>query len=189
MIFFLFSILAYCIGSINFAILFFMFLKKEDPRARFSGNPGVTNVYRQSGWIAAAIVLILDVARAAAVAMAASIFFSPPEVAWTGMALLLGNRYPCFHQFKGGKGVATYLGFSIVIVPAGALLSCLAWVVVFLLLRVPFIASFFMVAVLAGTTIVMWVNFPIAIVGAVCSGLFIVFNHSRNIAEFASSWK
>ena len=187
MIFVLFILLAYCIGSINFAILFFKLLKKDDPRTGFSGNPGVTNVYRQAGWAAALIVLFLDVGRAAAISMAALMLFSPPGVAWSGLALLLGNRYPLFHQFKGGKGVANYLGFSAVIVPLGTLAACLVWGIVFLFVRLPFIASFFMVAVLAGTTIFKWTNSPLAIAGVVATALFIVFNHKSNIAAFLSS--
>lgn len=188
MIFFLLVILAYGVGSINFAILFFRLLKKEDPRDRFSGNPGVINVYRQAGWAAAALILLLDVGRAAAVAWAALFFLPPPAVVWSGLALLIGNRYPCFHQFKGGKGVANYLGFSIVIVPGAAIVSCLAWAVSFGLLRQPFIASFFMVVVLAGTMILKWADFPLAIAGAVVTVLFIVFNHRSNIAgSFASA--
>ena len=187
MIFVLFAVLAYCAGSINFAILFFKLLKKEDPRTGFSGNPGVTNVYRQAGWAAAAIVLILDVGRAAAVSVLAVTLFSPSGVAWIGLVLLLGNRYPVFHQFKGGKGVANYLGFSAVIVPLGALVSCLVWIVVFSLIRLPFISSFFMVIVLAGAMVVEWVNFPVAIAGVAATAVFIVFNHRSNITGLLSS--
>ena len=182
--FLIFAVFAYCLGSINFAIVFFRLLKKPDPRAGFSGNPGVTNVYRQAGWPAAALVLVLDVSRAAAVSALAMALFSPPAVAWSGLALICGNRYPCFHQFQGGKGVANYLGFSAVLVPAGALAACIAWGLVFGLMRLPFIASFSMVAVLAGATIFRWAGSPLAISGTAATVLFIVFNHRSNIAEF-----
>ncbi|MBS3732886.1 MAG: glycerol-3-phosphate acyltransferase [Desulfobacterales bacterium] len=181
--FLIFAIFAYCLGSINFAIFYFRLLKKEDPRTRYSGNPGVTNVYRQAGWASAALVLILDVGRAAAVAAAALALFSPPAVAWSGLALICGNRYPCFHQFKGGKGVANYLGFSAVFVPVAALASCLVWTAVFGLVRRPFIASFAMAAVLAGATIIKWQDFPLAVAGTAATLLFIIFNHRANIAE------
>lgn len=185
--FFLFLILAYCLGSINFSILFFKLMGKEDPRTAFSGNPGVTNVFRQAGWPAAALVLLLDTSRSAALSAVALIFLAPPEVVWSGLALLLGNRYPCFHQFRGGKGVANYLGFSIVIVPLGALASCLAWFMAFRLFRRPFIASFFLVAMIAGATIHKWNDFPMAIAGVVATSAFIVYNHRGNIAEFFNS--
>lgn len=184
MYFVVFAIFVYCIGSINFAIVFSRLMGKEDPRTGFSGNPGATNVYRQAGLAAAAIVLLLDVARAAAISAAAIYMFSPPGIAWSGLALLAGNRYPCFHQFKGGKGVGNYLGFSAVIVPAAALLSCAAWAAGFGLLRRPFAGSFAMTAVLAGASILKWRDFPLAMAGAAAAALFIVFNHRTNIAEF-----
>lgn len=184
--FILFAVFAYCIGSINFAIVFFRLLKKEDPRSRFSGNPGATNVYRQSGWAGAALVLFCDIGRAAAVSAAAMYLFSPPGVAWSGLALLAGNRYPCFHRFRGGKGVGNYLGFSAVIVPVGALFSCAAWAAAFALARRPFIGSFAMVAVLAGTTIFKWQDFPLAVAGAAATALFIIFAHRANIAALFS---
>ena len=182
--FLIFAVFAYCLGSINFAILFFRLLKRPDPRAGFSGNPGVTNVYRQAGWPAAALVLVLDAGRAAVVSALALVLFPPSAVAWSGLALICGNRCPCFHQFQGGKGVANYLGFSAVLVPAGALAACIAWGLVYGLLRLPFIASFSMVAVLAGATIFRWPDSPLAIAGTAATVLFIVFNHRSNIAEF-----
>lgn len=185
--FLLFAMLAYGAGSINFAILFFRLFKKGDPRDRYSGNPGVTNVYRQSGWAMAALILLLDMGRSAAIAWLALRFFTPPLVVWSGLALLTGNRYPCFHDFKGGKGVANYLGFSIIIVPMGVMVSCLAWVVTYRLLRHPFMASFFMVAVLSGATILKWADSPWAVSGAVVTALFIVINHRSNIAGLFTS--
>jgi len=187
MIFVIIAVLAYCAGSINFAILFFRLMKKADPRDCFSGNPGVTNVYRQAGGVAAALILLLDAGRAAAVSAAALYFLSPPAVAWSGLALLIGNRYPCFHQFKGGKGVANYLGFSAVIVPLGAFFACIAWAVAFGVARRPFIASFFMVGVLAGATIFKWADYPLAIAGAVAAALFIVYNHRDNMSALLNT--
>jgi glycerol-3-phosphate acyltransferase PlsY len=71
MAFLLGMLCAYLAGSINFAILLFRLLGKDDPRTRFSGNAGVTNVYRQAGWPLAAMVLVLDVGRAMVVALLA----------------------------------------------------------------------------------------------------------------------
>lgn len=184
--FILFAVFAYCIGSINFAIVFFRLVGKQDPRKGFSGNPGASNVYRQAGLPAAALVLFFDMARAAVVSAAAMYIFSAPAVAWTALALLAGNRYPCFHGFCGGKGVANYLGFSAVVVPAAALMSCAAWAVVFRLTRRPFAGSFAMVAILSGASILKWKDSPLAAAGAVAAALFIVFNHRANIADFFS---
>jgi glycerol-3-phosphate acyltransferase PlsY len=93
---------AYLAGSINFSILLFNVVGKEDPRQTFSGNPGATNVYRQAGIGWAAAVLLLDMGRAMGVAYLGVALASPDWVPWMGLALIVGNRYPCFLGFGGG---------------------------------------------------------------------------------------
>ncbi len=177
-------IISYLAGSVNFSILLFMFLGKGDPRKSHSGNAGVTNVYRLAGPVWAAVVLILDVGRAVAVALLAVYTLTPGQVPWAGLALVVGNRYPCFHQFHGGKGVANYLGFTAALTPAAALLAAIVWVTVYLVKRTPFIASFAMIAALALGTIVAFGYKPAAIAGSIITALFIIFNHRKNIDEF-----
>lgn len=177
-------IISYLAGSVNFAILLFMFLGTGDPRNSQSGNAGVTNVYRLAGPVWAAVVLILDVGRAVLVALLATYALTPGQVPWAGLALIIGNRYPCFHQFRGGKGVANYLGFTAVVTPAGALLSAIAWVILYLVKRTPFIASFAMVAVLALGTIIACGYRPAAVAASVITALFILFNHRKNLEDF-----
>lgn len=172
---------AYLAGSVNFPILLFHWLDKGDPRQQLSGNAGVTNVYRQAGWLWAAFVLILDLGRALLVAWTALQVMEAEWVTWAGLALVFGNRFPCFHQFRGGRGVAGYLGFTILISPLAAALSALVWVVVYGIVRIPFIASFFMIAVLAGGTIIACDYRAAATCGAVATALFIYCNHRQNI--------
>ncbi len=182
-------LLSYLAGSVNFSILLFRFLGKGDPRKSHSGNAGVTNVYRLAGPAWAAVVLLLDVGRAVAVALLANYALSPGQIPWAGLALVIGNRYPCFHRFQGGKGVANYLGFCAALAPVGALLSAIAWVLVYLLRRIPFIASFAMIAVLTLGTIIACEYRPAAITGSIITALFIVFNHRKNIEEFMAGKK
>ena len=73
---------------------------------------------RARGW--AAVVLLLDVGRAVGLAALALALLPFALVPWVGLALVAGNRFPCFHGFRGGKGVASYLGFTIPIAPWGA---------------------------------------------------------------------
>ena len=137
--------LAYFAGSVNFSILLFRTLGKDDPRYYFSGNAGVTNVYRQAGIFWAGVVLILDVGRALAIGATALYLLDKPLVPWVGLTLVVGNSYPCFHGFQGGKGVASYIGFTAVLSPVSSILSCIIWVIVFRICRIPFISSFFMI--------------------------------------------
>ena len=180
----LLSIIAYLAGSVNFAIILFKLTGREDPRTRFSGNPGTTNVYRTAGPFWALVVLLFDVGRAIAVSLLALWLIAPPWLPWVALSLIVGNRYPCFHDFKGGKGVANYLGFCSIITPAAAGLSILAWGGVFALLRVPFLSSFSMVAVLTVGMVQTCGTGRTALAGIILTAVFIMVSHRSNLKEF-----
>jgi glycerol-3-phosphate acyltransferase PlsY len=183
---FLVCALAYLAGSVNFAVIIFKLTGKADPRLSFSGNAGTTNIYRQAGIMWAAIILLLDVGRAVAVAFLAVRMLHSSYIPWVGFFLVLGNSYPCFHGFRGGKGVASYLGFSAFISPLSALLAAIIWLAVYGVYNIPFVASFFMVFTLAighGFSFNWTMS---AISGAAATFLLILFNHKKNIIE---SWK
>jgi glycerol-3-phosphate acyltransferase PlsY len=173
--------LAYFAGSVNFSIVLFRILGKDDPRYHFSGNAGVTNVYRQAGIFWAGIVLILDVGRALAIAAAALYLLDKPLVPWVGLALIVGNSYPCFHGFQGGKGVASYIGFTAALSPVSSILSCIVWLIVFIIFRIPFVASFCMILTIAAEIIITYNHTPVFISGVMATVLLIFYNHKSNI--------
>ena len=177
---------SYLAGSVNFAIIFFKLTGKADPRLIFSGNAGTTNVYRQAGILWAAFVFLLDVGRALAVAVIACYFLKTHLLPWAGFFLVLGNSFPCFHGFRGGKGVANYLGFTALIAPWAALLASAIWLVVYGIVRITFIASFFMIFTLAcGQAFTLDWQFS-AITSALATFLLILFNHRKNIIKYWS---
>ena len=176
-------ILVYIAGSINFAILVLKVIGEADPRTQFSGNAGTTNVYRQAGLAWAAVVLLLDLGRALAAAAMAVNFLPVTAVPWIGFSLVVGNRFPCFHQFRGGKGVAGFLGFTIMLSPVAAAVSAIIWVAVHRIVRIPFIASFFMISALAIGTMIAYSFETVAAAGTIATALLIVFNHRQNMAE------
>jgi glycerol-3-phosphate acyltransferase PlsY len=174
---------AYVAGSINFSILVFRVTGREDPRHHGSGNPGATNVYRQAGIGWAVAVLLLDMGRAVLVALVAEALVPFWQVPWVGLGLILGNRFPCFHRFQGGKGVANYLGFTAVVAPVWAALGVLAWGAAHLAWHTPFLSSFAMVFFLAAGTAIAGGGSWWGGVGAVVTALLIVACHHRNIRE------
>ena len=111
------AIIAYCIGSINFSVIFSKKFAGFDVREKGSGNAGSTNMLRSVGKKAAAITLICDVLKGV-VAIVISIILgniikdANKELLLqiAGVAVVLGHTFPVFFQFKGGKGVATSLG-------------------------------------------------------------------------------
>jgi len=174
----------YLVASINFSIILFKVLGKGDPRDRFSGNAGATNVARQLGKILALLILLLDMGRAGAIAMI-GLWLLPAEfVPVLGAILVFGNQKPVFHRFRGGKGVAAYLGFTLFISPFVAGISCLAWVLVYGLFRQPFIGSFFMIAILGlGTMNCFSWAWP-AVIGAGATVALIFRAHKANLDRY-----
>lgn len=131
---------AYLIGSIPFSIIASKALKGIDVREYGSGNAGATNTFRVLGKKAGTIVLMLDVLKGyAAVSLALLTDFSPSSEIYTnfqlafGISAVLGHVFPIYAGFRGGKGVATLLGFMIAVFPLPSLLSILVFLFVLLL--------------------------------------------------------
>ena len=107
-------ILAYLLGSISSAIIVCRLMGLGDPREAGSGNPGATNVLRiggERGKLAAAITLLGDLLKGlVAVSIARAFGLESWQLALVGMGAFLGHLYPVFFGFRGGKGVATFLG-------------------------------------------------------------------------------
>jgi len=178
---------AYLAGSVNFAIIFLKLAGKVDPRLNFSGNAGTTNVYRQAGILWAAVVFLLDIGRAITVAFMANYFLKNTLLPWACFFLVLGNTFPCFHGLRGGKGVANYLGFTLLVAPWSAVFAAAIWLAVYGIGHVTFIASFFMVFILAcGQALTLHWHLK-AVTGALATFLLILFNHRKNIANYGKT--
>lgn len=180
----LLSLAAYLAASVNFSIILFKILNKGDPRDHFSGNAGTVNVTRQLGKRWGLLILLLDMARAGAIALIGASVLPAAFVPVLGFLLVVGNQRPLFHGFRGGKGVASYLGFTALISPVLAVGSCLAWVLAYGLFRQPFIGSFFMIAVLGLGTIIHYSWTWPATIGAGLTMALIFQAHRTNIAAY-----
>ena len=181
---FLLGVATYLAGSLNFSIILFKVLGRGDPRDKFSGNAGATNVARQLGKIWALLILLLEMGRAGAVAMIGLWLLPAAFVPVLGLILVAGNQKPVFHRFRGGKGVAAYLGFTLFISPFVAGISCLAWVLAYGLFRQPFIGSFFMVAALGSGTLISFSSAWPAVFSAGATMGLIFRAHKANIADY-----
>lgn len=186
MMFTLLCLIAYAAGSLNASILVLQLKTKKDPRTLFSKNAGTTNVYRILGLKWAGFVLIIDVGKAFLISAAAFRFLSVPALPWVGFFLLLGNRFPCFHGFNGGKGVAHFIGFSLFLTPLFTVLSLAGWCVGYLFFRLSFAGSIVLVAIIGmGLTRTSGTDL-MGIAGVfVCMG-FIVLNHINNVLALVS---
>ena len=136
---YLFVVLSYLIGSINFAYLVAKY-KKLDISSSGSGNPGTSNVMRTIGKKYAAIVLIGDVLKGFL-----PIFLFDENLLLCGFAAVIGHIYPIFYKFKGGKGVATYVGMYIAFSTLNPYSYGLFENSYFLYLNIPLLAFFYFV--------------------------------------------
>ena len=175
---------SYILGSINFTVIIFRLLNLDDPRKKFSGNPGTTNVYRIAGPFWAALVLVLDIGRAGLVSIVSLKFLPMQFVALAGFFLVLGNRFPCFHGFKGGKGVASYMGFVIFIIPVWGLMATLLWPLIYKFVKITFIPSFIVITLMGIAISRYFERNPVSIAVTTATIFLIFFGHRKNIIEY-----
>jgi len=127
---------SYLLGSISFGIIISRGFSLPDPRTIGSGNLGATNVLRSGKKLAAALTLLGDALKGwFPVWLALQCDMPMWVISAVGLSAFLGHLYPIYHQFKGGKGVATALGIMLAISPMLALIVILTWTIVFVLTR------------------------------------------------------
>ncbi|THD45049.1 MAG: glycerol-3-phosphate 1-O-acyltransferase PlsY [Bradyrhizobium sp.] len=102
--------LGYLLGSIPFGLLLTRLAGAGDLRAIGSGNIGATNVLRTGRKDLAAATLLLDALKATAAVVAATLLFGPASALAGAAGAFFGHLYPVWLRFRGGKGVATFLG-------------------------------------------------------------------------------
>lgn len=150
---------SYIIGSIPFG---FIIAKKKgiDIRNLGSGNIGATNIFRSVGEKEGLIVLILDMLKGACPVFLTSIFI-PQALFISLIATVLGHDFPILLKFKGGKGVATTYGGSLIAIPLAAVIGLVLWIVIFLLSR---FSSLSALISYTATSILVWFFYPATII-------------------------
>ncbi|MDA7448094.1 glycerol-3-phosphate 1-O-acyltransferase PlsY [Candidatus Pseudothioglobus singularis] len=177
-----FLIGSYLLGSISSAIIICKICNLPDPRTKGSGNPGATNVLRIGGKKLAAFVLIFDGLKGAIPVMLAHYFgLNLFELTIILLSAFLGHVFPIYYGFKGGKGVATYLGGLIGLNFFVGLTFSIIWLIVAKVMKISSIAAltatllspiyFYFITThdVRATMVVFLIN------------LFIYFTHRENI--------
>ncbi len=127
---------AYLLGSVPFGLVMARLFGLGDLRAIGSGNIGATNVLRTGNKPAALLTLLLDAGKGGIAVLAARAVLGEDAAQLAGFAAFLGHCYPVFLRFRGGKGVATWLGTLWALAwPLGLAVS-LSWLAVFALTRI-----------------------------------------------------
>jgi glycerol-3-phosphate acyltransferase PlsY len=120
----------YLLGSIPFGLLLTKAAGGGDIRAIGSGNIGATNVLRTGRKGLAAATLLCDALKGTVAVLVAAHFAGHTAALVAGLGAFLGHLFPVWLSFKGGKGVATYIGVLIGLAWPGALIFCAIWLVV-----------------------------------------------------------
>jgi glycerol-3-phosphate acyltransferase PlsY len=133
-------LLGYLFGSMPFGLLLTRLAGKGDVRKIGSGNIGATNVLRAGGKRLAAATLILDCLKATAAILLAG-WLWPGSESFAAAGALIGHLYPVWLKFRGGKGVATFLGILIPLLPVAAVVYAVVWLGLLLAVRISSVAG------------------------------------------------
>ena len=127
-------IISYLMGSIPFGLILTKIFLKKDIRDIGSGNIGATNVLRTGNKIIGYLTLSLDILKA--VIPVLYIKFNYPELVYvSSLSVFIGHVFPLWLKFKGGKGVATYVGILFSINYILGFVFIASWIIIFFILR------------------------------------------------------
>jgi acyl phosphate:glycerol-3-phosphate acyltransferase len=174
--------LGYLLGSIPFGLVVTRLAGTTDIRRIGSGNIGATNVLRTGRKELAAATLIGDTLKGSAAVLLASALFGHHEALIAGLGAFLGHLFPLWLRFRGGKGVATYLGIVLGLAPwPGAVAFAVIWIAVAALSGYSSLAA---LIASAATPAVLWAgNERETAVLFIVLTLLIFIKHRTNIAR------
>ena len=133
--------LGYLLGSIPFGLILTRLAGKGDVREIGSGNIGATNVLRTGSKPLAAATLVLDCLKGTAAVVLAWQLLGQPTGLAAAAGAMIGHLYPVWLRFKGGKGVATFLGVLIPLLPIAAAVYAAIWLALLLTVRISSVAG------------------------------------------------
>lgn len=187
----------YFCGSIPFGLFVARWVKGIDIREHGSGNIGATNVARVMGGKWFFVVMFLDGLKGLLPTAASMLLHqadwnlnvSPHTAVFAGLAAVFGHMYPCWLQFKGGKGVATALGVVAVLAPVASLVAAICFGVTFLITRTISICSLLGAIVFAVLELLLLKPYPFSATNwsLSCFSLLvpglIIYRHRSNIVR------
>ena len=172
------GIVSYLMGSIPFGFLLTKIFLKKDIREIGSGNIGATNVLRTGNKLIGYSTLLLDVVKAILPVLYVKI--NHPELIYiASLCAFLGHVFPVWLKFKGGKGVATYVGILFTINILLGFIFCVSWLLIFLISKYSSLSS-----LIGSLTIPVYIFFNDQISNALFFGIMFVlifYTHRENI--------
>ena len=174
-------VIGYLFGSVPFGLIFTRLAGTEDLRSIGSGNIGATNVLRTGRKGLAAATLVCDALKGTIAVVLVGFMGGEYAALAAGLGAFLGHLFPVWLKFKGGKGVATYIGVLLGLFWPAALAFCAIWLIVAALTRYSSAAA--LSASWLTPFLLAWLGHPpLALLLAVLSAL-LWFAHRANIAR------
>ena len=174
-------IIGYLLGSIPFGLILTRFAGTPDLRSIGSGNIGATNVLRTGHKGLAAATLLLDMLKGTAAVIIAGFYAGPNAAMLAALGAFLGHLFPVWLRFKGGKGVAVYIGVLIGLFWPAAVVFCALWLAIAAISRYSSLAA--LVASVVTPIYLWWFgHLALALLFAVLT-LLLFYMHRANIAR------
>lgn len=175
------AIIGYLLGSIPFGLLLTRLGGKGDIRDIGSGNIGATNVLRSGSKVLALLTLLADAAKGF-VAVAVVWRFGNDQAAYlAGLAAFAGHLFPVWLEFKGGKGIAVFIGAILMMSPLTGILFLIVWLLMALVFRISSLSA--IVALLTSLPVLVFLGeHDTALYATLMVGLSL-YAHRENIAR------
>jgi len=171
--------LAYLLGSIPFGVVITRMMGLGDLRQIGSGNIGATNVLRTGNKPAAAATLILDAAKGGIAVLIARAMLGEDAAQLAALASFLGHLFPVWLGFKGGKGVATFLGILLALAWPMGLLACATWAVTAAISRISSVSALAASALTPG--FLAFAGYSDAVILTLLLAVLVWVRHAANI--------
>ncbi|MDO5706730.1 MAG: glycerol-3-phosphate 1-O-acyltransferase PlsY [Paracoccus sp. (in: a-proteobacteria)] len=181
MIALIWAVIGYLLGSVPFGLVIARAVGLGDLRQIGSGNIGATNVLRTGNKGAALATLLLDSGKGAIAVLLARYFGGETAALLAGAAAFLGHCFPVWLGFRGGKGVATFLGTLLALYWPLGIFACLTWLAVAAISRISSLSAL-MAAVLVPVAAGVLGLWPLAAATGFMAALILV-RHRANIAR------
>jgi glycerol-3-phosphate acyltransferase PlsY len=177
-------IIGYLLGSIPFGLVLTKFAGTQDLRSIGSGNIGATNVLRTGRKGLAAATLICDMLKGTLAVVLAGTYGGPEAAMLAGLAAFLGHLFPVWLNFKGGKGVAVYIGVLIGLFWPAAVVFCVLWLATAATTRYSSLSS--LLASFVTPIFLWWFGHPALASLFVLLTLLMFYVHRENIKRLQS---
>ena len=175
---------SYFLGSIPFGLLITKIFLKKDIRNVGSGNIGSTNVLRAGNKSLAFVTLIFDVLKGYVSVLITLKFFND-LIYFSALICFIAHIFPVWLKFKGGKGVATYLGIILALSFKFGIIFCITWLLIFFIFKYSSLASMIGALVIFSYSIIL--DNTILSVFLFIIFIIILYTHRENIVRLKDS--